>query len=53
MSGWDNVAVVYDRECTEVTSEMFAGAVGRRSVNNRAKVTVTITYCERGYCSGR
>jgi uncharacterized protein (DUF4415 family) len=29
-------------DCPEVTSEMFAGAVVRRSVNNRAKVTVTI-----------
>jgi hypothetical protein len=31
-------------DCPEVTSEMFAGAVVRRSVNNRAKVTVMITY---------
>jgi hypothetical protein len=31
-------------DCPEVTSEMFAGAVVRRSVNNRARVTVTITY---------
>jgi hypothetical protein len=29
-------------DCPEVTSEMFAGAVVRRSVNNRAKVTVMI-----------
>jgi uncharacterized protein (DUF4415 family) len=29
-------------DCPEVTSEMFAGAVVRRSVGNRAKVTVTI-----------
>jgi hypothetical protein len=31
-------------DCPEVTSEMFAGAVVRRSANNRAKVTVMITY---------
>jgi hypothetical protein len=31
-------------DCPEVTSEMFAGAVVRRSFSNRAKVTVTITY---------
>ena len=31
-------------DCPEVTSEMFADAVVRRSVSNRAKVTVTITY---------
>ncbi len=30
-------------DCPEVTPEMFAGAVVRRSVNNRVKVTVTIT----------
>jgi uncharacterized protein (DUF4415 family) len=29
-------------DCREVTPEMFAGAVVRRSVRNRAKVTVTI-----------
>jgi uncharacterized protein (DUF4415 family) len=29
-------------DCPEVTPEMFAGAVVRRSVNNRSKVTVTI-----------
>jgi uncharacterized protein (DUF4415 family) len=29
-------------DCPEVTSEMFAGAVVRRSVSNRSKVTVTI-----------
>ena len=29
-------------DCPEVTPDMFAGAVVRRSVNNRAKVTVTI-----------
>jgi uncharacterized protein (DUF4415 family) len=29
-------------DCPEVTPEMFAGAVVRRSANNRAKVTVTI-----------
>jgi hypothetical protein len=30
-------------DCPEVTPKMFAGAVVQRSVNNRAKVTVTIT----------
>jgi uncharacterized protein (DUF4415 family) len=29
-------------DCPEVTPEMFAGAVVRRSVNNRSKVTVMI-----------
>jgi hypothetical protein len=29
-------------DCPEVTSEMFAGAVVRRSASNRAKVTVMI-----------
>jgi uncharacterized protein (DUF4415 family) len=29
-------------DCHEVTPEMFAGAVVRRSVSNRSKVTVTI-----------
>jgi uncharacterized protein (DUF4415 family) len=29
-------------DCPEVTSDMFAGAVVRRSINNRAKVTVMI-----------
>jgi uncharacterized protein (DUF4415 family) len=29
-------------DCPEVTPEMFAGAVVRRSVGNRSKVTVTI-----------
>ncbi len=29
-------------DCPEVTPDMFTGAVLRRSINNRAKVTVTI-----------
>ena len=29
-------------DCPEVTPEMFAGAVVRKSINNRAKVTLTI-----------
>ena len=29
-------------DCPEVTPEMFAGSVVRKSINNRAKVTLTI-----------
>jgi uncharacterized protein (DUF4415 family) len=44
---WARIDVMNDADidlsdCPEVTPEMFAGAVVRRSVNNRSKVTVTI-----------
>ena len=31
-------------DCPEVTPEMFAGAVVRRSITNRANVMVTVDY---------
>jgi hypothetical protein len=39
-------------DCPEVTPDMFAGAVVRRSVNNRAKVTVTVDFASGRYANG-